>query len=241
MWTRESEAEVHLIMMRVLVIEDESKTAAYLEQGLSEAGFVVDVARRGDEGYLRARTGAPDLVVLDITLPRRDGWQILRDLRGQGVDIPILCLTARDAVSDRVRGLDLGADDYLVKPFAFSELLARIRSLLRRGGPQVTDVLAVSDLEVDLIRRRARRAGRGLDLSPKEFSLLAFLVRRQGEVLSRAMLAAEVWGMPRGTDSNVVDVAIRRLRAKVDEPFDTHLIHTVRGVGYVLEARPERS
>src|SRR5262249_47517087 len=178
-----------------------------------------------------------DLVILDVMLPRRDGWSVLGELRRSGKNTSVLFLTARDAVHHRVKGLELGADDYLVKPFAFSELLARVRSILRRSaGPP--EVLQIADLEIDLVRHRATRAGRHLDLTPKEFALLALLARRRGEVLSRPLIAGEVWDVKFESDTNVLDVHVRRLRAKMDDPFEQKLIHTVRGIGYVLEERP---
>jgi two-component system copper resistance phosphate regulon response regulator CusR len=224
--------------MKILVVEDEPKAAAYLRKGLEENGFVVDAAADGEEGLHLARTGGYDLIVLDVMLPRRDGWSVLAELRQDGQQTPVLLLTARDAVDDRVRGLELGGDDYLVKPFAFSELLARIRSVLRRGPARTPDLVRVADLELDLVRHRATRAGRRLDLTPREFALLALLARRAGEVLSRTLIAEQVWDMNFDCDSNVVDVHVRRLRAKADDPFGSRLIHTVRGAGYVLEERP---
>ncbi|MDP1525291.1 MAG: heavy metal response regulator transcription factor [Rhodocyclaceae bacterium] len=224
--------------MKLLIIEDEPKTGDYLRQGLAEAGFVVDLARSGPDGLHWAQTGEYDLLVLDVMLPGLDGWEILSRLRGAGHALPILMLTARDDVADRVRGLELGADDYLVKPFAFSELLARIRSLLRRGKAKEPEQLVVADLELDLLRRRATRAGQRIDLTAKEFALLALFLRRPGEVLSRALIASQVWDMNFDSDTNVVDVAVKRLRAKVDDPFSERLIHTVRGMGYVMERRP---
>lgn len=223
--------------MRILVVEDERKAADYLKKGLSESGFVVDVAHRGEDGLHLALTETYDLIVLDVMLPGCDGWSILTALRSSGRATPVLFLTARDTVPDRVKGLDLGADDYLVKPFAFSELLARIRTILRRGPSRQNDVFQVADLEIDLPRHRANRGGRRLDLTPKEFALLALMAQRKGEVLSRTLIAEQVWEMNFDSDTNVVDVAIRRLRAKVDDDFPGKLLHTVRGVGYVLEER----
>jgi len=223
--------------MRILVVEDEKKTAAYLRKGLSENGFVVDVAHRGEDGLHLALTVDYDLIILDVLLPDRDGWSLLAALRRSGRQVPVIFLTARDLVQDRVKGLDLGADDYLVKPFAFSELLARVRSILRRSPARQPEVARVADLEIDLVRRKASRGGTRLDLTPKEFLLLSLLVRRAKEPLSRTLIAEQVWDMFFDSDTNVVDVAIRRLRRKVDDPFPRKLIHTVRGVGYVLEER----
>ncbi len=223
--------------MRILIIEDDSRTAGYLEKGLTEAGFVVDVARDGIDGESSLLAGVHDLVIVDVMLPGKDGWSIVAGMREKGDQKPALFLTARDDVADRVRGLELGADDYLVKPFAFTELLARVRSLLRRRPAMQPDVIRVGDLEVDVMRHRASRGGERLDLTPKEFALLSLLVRRAGEVLSRTVIASEVWDMNFDSDTNVVDVAIRRLRSKVDDPWQSKLIHTVRGVGYVLEHR----
>jgi two-component system copper resistance phosphate regulon response regulator CusR len=224
--------------MRILVIEDEKKTAHYLGKGLTENGFTVDVSREGDEGLRLARAGGYQLLILDVMLPGRDGWSILADLRRAGDQTPVLFLTARDTVPDRVKGLQLGADDYLVKPFAFSELLARIQSVLRRTAGKQPESLRIADLEVDLVHNRATRAGQALDLTPKEFALLALLARHRGEPLSRRVIAEQVWDMRSEVDSNVVEVNVRRLRAKADEPFGRPLIHTVRGVGYVLDDRP---
>ncbi len=223
--------------MRILVIEDEVKTAAYLKKGLVESGFTVEVFSSGTEGLDQALQVANDLVILDIMLPGLDGWSILSSMRKAGCQTPVLLLTARDLVQDKVRGLELGADDYLVKPFDFSELLARVRTLLRRGPPRQEDALQVADLHLDLLRRKAFRARQPLVLTAKEFALLELLVRRQGEPLSKTLIAEQVWDIHFHSDPNVVEVAIRRLRAKVDDPFPRKLIHTARGVGYVLEER----
>ena len=221
--------------MKILVVEDEKKTAGFLRKGLTEKGFAVDVAGDGEEGLRLGRSGQYDLLILDVMLPQRDGWSILTELRREGRRTPVLFLTARDAVPARVKGLELGADDYLVKPFAFSELLARIRSVLRRRSGGQSETLRIADLELDFVGNRAVRAGNRLDLTPKEFVLLALLARRKGEVLSRRMIAEQVWDMKYEGETNVVDVHVRRLRAKVDDPFKTKLIHTVRGAGYVLQ------
>ena len=222
--------------MRILVIEDEAKTAKFLKKGLGESGFVVDVALDGHDGLELARSLNFDLIILDIMLPGLDGWQVLTALRQAGRNTQVLFLTARDTVQERVRGFELGADDYLVKPFAFSELLARVRSRLRRNPAPPQDVVRMADLEIDLLRHRATRCGQKLELTAKEFLLLSLLARRAGEVLSRTVIAEAVWDMNFDSDTNVVDVSVRRLRSKVDDPFALKLIHTVRGSGYVLEA-----
>ena len=220
--------------MKLLLAEDDEKTAAALRVGLTEQGFVVDVTRNGDEALHLAQTIGYSLIVLDVMLPGRDGWSILQSYRRGGGQAPVLFLTARDAVEDRVKGLDLGADDYLVKPFAFSELLARVRSLLRRRGAANADLLQFADLSLHVRRHQVMRSGVPIELTPKEFLLLALLLEHQGNVLSRTLIAEQVWDMAFDSDSNVVDVHIRRLRAKVDDPFERKLIHTVRGLGYVL-------
>ncbi|MCA3252535.1 MAG: heavy metal response regulator transcription factor [Pseudomonadota bacterium] len=228
--------------MRLLVIEDEPKLAQYLHKGLSENGHVVDVAHDGIEGRRLATGGDYDLVLLDLMLPGVDGFGVLAAIRERSRQLPVLMLTARDKVEDRVRGLEQGADDYLVKPFAFSELLARVAALLRRGHggqSQAITELRLGDLELDLIARKARRAGQRLDLTAKEFKLLTLLLRRRGQILSRTTLAEQVWDMNFDSDTNVVEVAVRRLRAKLDDPFERKLLHTVRGMGYVLEERAE--
>ena len=222
--------------MKILIVEDEPKTGDYLKQGLSEAGFTVDLARHGVDGLHLVLTENYDLAILDVMLPGLDGWGVLAGIRRAGKELPVMFLTARDAVVDRVKGLELGADDYLLKPFAFSELLARVRTLLRRGSKAPTEpILRVADLELDLLRRRVTRAGQRIDLTAKEFALLELLLRRQGEVLPRSLIASQVWDMNFDSDTNVIEVAMRRLRTKVDDAFEPKLIRTVRGMGYVLE------
>jgi len=222
--------------MRILIVEDEPKTAAYLRKGLSEGGYVVDCAVDGEDGLHLAHTSAYDLVILDVMLPRRDGWSIIAELRRAGKQTPVLFLTARDQVHDRVKGLELGADDYLVKPFAFPELLARIRALLRRGAPDLASKLRIADLEMDVVGHLVMRGGQVLELTAREFDLLEYLLRNQGHVVSREMLARDIWrevGRQTPLD-NVIDVHVARLRGKVDQRFPKKLLHTVRGVGFIV-------
>jgi len=224
--------------MKLLIVEDQAKTGQYLRLGLTEAGFNTELVADGNSGQQLALSGDYALLILDVMLPGRNGWQILHAVRSAGLDTPVLFLTAKDAVEDRVHGLELGADDYLVKPFAFSELLARVRSLLRRGSATTQETsLQLADLRLDLIRRRVERSGQRIDLTAKEFALLEMLLRRQGEVLPKSLIASQVWDMNFDSDTNVIEVAIRRLRLKIDDEFPNKLIHTVRGMGYVLEER----
>lgn len=224
--------------MKILIVEDEPKAGDYLKQGLREAGYAVDLVTNGVDGLHHGMEGDHDLVILDVMLPGLDGWQVLKNLRSQGRQMPVLFLTARDQVEDRVKGLELGADDYLVKPFSFAELLARVKTILRRGrsGLEATTI-TVADLELDLLRRRVTRSGKRIDLTAKEFGLLELLMRRHGEVLPRSLIASQVWDVNFDSDTNVIEVAMRRLRAKVDDNFEPRLIQTVRGMGYVLEGQ----
>ena len=221
--------------MRILLVEDDLKTGDYLKQGLSEAGYITDWVSDGLSGKHQALSETYDLIILDVMLPMLDGWSVLSAIRQAGLTMPILFLTAKDEIDDRVKGLKLGADDYLVKPFAFAELLARIMSLLRRGQQREDDVICVANLELDLRRRRVTRAGQRIDLTAKEFALLELFMRRQGEILPRSLIASQVWDMNFDSDTNVVEVAIKRLRSKVDLGFSPRLIQTIRGMGYVLE------
>ena len=222
--------------MRILIVEDEPKTGDYLKKGLGESGFTADLARSGPDGLHLALEHDYDLVILDVMLPGMDGWAVLQRLR-ERKQTPVLFLTARDEIADRVRGLELGADDYLIKPFAFAELLARVRTLRRRGPVREPEILQVADLAIDMLRHRVTRAGARIDLTAKEYALLQLLALRQGEVLSRSLISSQVWDMNFDSDTNVVDVAIRRLRTKVDDPYPQKLIHTMRGMGYLMEAR----
>lgn len=221
--------------MKVLLVEDEKKIGAFTAKGLREHGFVVDLATSGDDGLGMALIGEYDLLILDVMLPGRDGFSVLAELRERGMQVPVLFLTARDAVSDRIKGLEMGADDYLPKPFSFAELLARIRTILRRGPARQPTIISIGDLRLEPARMTAFRGGARLELTPKEFALLHLLARRKGEILSRHYIAQQIWDMNFDGDSNVVDVHIRRLRIKVDDPFEHRLIKTVRGVGYALD------
>ena len=224
--------------MRILIVEDEPKIAAYVRKGLMEQGYAVDVADNGIDGLHLATNTNYDLILLDVMLPGIDGWSVLQGVRRQH-PTPVLFLSALDQVDDRVKGLKLGADDYLVKPFAFSELLARVQNILRRGPVQREQAMRIADLEVDPVRHRVTRGGDRIDLTVKEYALLAYFMRHTGEMCSRTLIAENVWDMNFDSDTNVVDVAVRRLRAKLDDPYDVKLIHTIRGVGYVFDVRAE--
>ncbi|MFC6673777.1 heavy metal response regulator transcription factor [Marinobacterium aestuariivivens] len=222
--------------MKILLGEDEPKIGTYLQKGLREAGFSVDLTENGTDALQQALTVDYSLLILDVMMPGADGWEVLRTLRARGVELPVIFLTARDGVEDRVKGLELGADDYLIKPFAFTELLARVRSVLRRHSATPAQTrLQIADLDVDVIKRRVYRAGQRIELTAKEYALLELLLRRRGEVLSKSLIASQVWDMNFDSDTNVIEVAIRRLRSKVDDGFSPRLIQTVRGMGYVIE------
>jgi len=223
--------------MRVLIVEDNPKAAEYLSNGLQENYFVVEVANNGQEGLYLATQNEYSIIILDVMLPHIDGWTLIKKFREVNNQTPVLFLSARDTIEDRVKGLELGADDYLIKPFAFSELLARVRTLLRRNQPHTSDILEVSDLQIDVVKHKAIRQNIQLRLTAKEFMLLLLLVKRKGEILSRTFIAEQVWDINFDSDTNVIDVAIKRLRDKVDTGFTKKLIHNVRGVGYVLEDR----
>lgn len=223
--------------MRILIIEDNAKTAEYLSQALKENFFIPDIAPNGQEGLYLISNTKYDLIILDVMLPYIDGWTLIKKIREINADIPVIFLTACDKVDDKVKGIELGADDYLVKPFAFSELLVRIRSLLRRCQPRVSDIIEIADLKIDTAKHKATRNDIQLNLTAKEFLLLSFLAKRKGEVLSRTYIAEQVWDINFDCDTNAIDVAIKRLRDKVDTNFKKRLIHTVRGAGYVLEDR----
>ena len=222
--------------MRILIVEDDLSTGEYLRKGLGEAGYRVDLARTGTDGLFLALENQYDAIILDVMLPGLDGWQLMEIIRKKS-DVPVLFLTARDQVQDRIHGLELGADDYLIKPFSFTELVLRIRTLLRRGVIREENDIHLADLHIDMLRRKVTRQDTAIILTNKEFALLSLFVRRQGEVLSRTLIASQVWDMNFDSDTNVVDVAVKRLRAKMDRPFDVKLIHTVRGIGYVCEVR----
>lgn len=223
--------------LRLLIVEDELKTAGYLKKGLTENGFVVDVTNNGQEGLFLAGSIHYDLIILDVMLPNMDGWTLLQKLRQQNIETPALYLSAKDSTEDRIKGLSLGADDYLIKPFSFPELVMRIHNIIRRGQPKSNSVLGVADLELDLLAHKVKRQGKTINLTAKEFILLSLLLRRKGEVISRSSISEQVWDMNFDSDTNIVDVAVRRLRRKIDDPFEQKIIHTIRGVGYVLEIR----
>jgi heavy metal response regulator len=224
--------------MHILVVEDEKKVASFIQRGLESANYAVDVERDGEAGLKRLFENGYDLVILDVMLPGLDGLSFIKEIRRRGVNVPVLVVTARVAVADRVTGLDFGADDYLTKPFAFEELLARVRALLRRGGAAAPAILAIADLRLDPVTREVSRGNRRIDLTPKEFALLEFLLRRRDQVLSRSVIAQHVWGVNYDTFTNVIDVYVNYLRKKIDSGFDLKLIHSVRGVGYVLKEEP---
>jgi len=223
--------------MRILVVEDDKGTARFIQKGLSEEGFLTDVVSGGEEGQFMASTQIYDLIILDVMLPEINGFEVLRTIRQKGVSTPVLFLTAKDEKEDIIHGLDLGADDYLVKPFAFAELLARIRAVLRRGQPgEPIEKLIVGDLVLDRVTRQACRGDKIIELTAKEFQLLEYMMRNRGQILTKTMILDRVWGYDFDTQSNIIEVHVNRLRAKVDKDFSTKLINTVRGVGYVIKA-----
>ena len=224
--------------MRVLVVEDEEKVASFIRKGFEEEHYAVDVAMDGEEGLTMAQVNPYDLIVLDLMLPKIDGFRLLQRIRGDGIETPVLVLTARDGVGDKVRGLDMGCDDYLTKPFSFAELLARARALLRRGKPQRAPVLRVADLTLDPASHRVSRAGKSIELTAKEYALLEYMLRHPGQVLTRTMISEHVWDQTFDSYTNVIDVYVNYLRKKVDQGFEPKLIHTIRGVGYVLREEP---
>lgn len=223
--------------MKILIVEDEPKTGGYLKKGFTESGYVVDLSQDGVDGLYQATSNHYDLIILDIMLPKLNGWQILQTLRGSQLDTPIIMLSAKDQVDDKVKGLELGANDYVVKPFAFVELLARVKNALRHqtSHARTATSLSIADLSLDLLKRTVRRGGDTIALTAKEFSLLELFLNKKGEVLSRTLIASTIWDMNFDSDTNVIDVAVKRLRAKIDKPYSIKLIHTVRGMGYKLE------
>ncbi len=229
--------------MRILLVEDERKVASFVKKGFEEEGYAVDLAVDGEKAIYLAETNDYDVIILDWMIPRRDGLGVLKHLRGSGVATPVILLTAKDAVSDKVQGLNSGADDYLTKPFEFAELLARVRALFRRGKSDQPTTLEVGDLRMDLLTRKVLRAGASIDLTAKEYSLLEYFMRNAGKVLTRTMIAEHVWDVHFDSDTNVIDVYVNYLRNKLDKPFELKLLQTVRGVGYVLkvpETGPDR-
>jgi heavy metal response regulator len=227
--------------MRILVVEDEKKVGSFIKRGLEAANYSVDVEYDGEAGLRRLLEGGYDLVILDVMLPKLDGFNVMKEIRQRHINLPILLLTARIAVADKVTGLDLGADDYLTKPFAFEELLARVRALLRRGATAAPTVLIAADLRLDPATHQVTRGGKRIDLTSKEYALLEFLLRRRDQVLSRAVIAQHVWGVDYDTFTNVIDVYVNYLRKKIHSGFEPKLIHTVRGFGYVLKEEPPAS
>jgi two-component system copper resistance phosphate regulon response regulator CusR len=227
--------------MKLLIVEDELKTGNYLKKGFTESGYTVDLTTDGVDGLYQATSNDYDLIILDIMLPKLNGWQVLQTMRSSQLRTPIIILSAKDQVEDRVKGLELGANDYVVKPFAFAELLARVKNALRHQSEFTTTeaTLTIADLSMDLLKRSVRREGDSITLTAKEFSLLELFLRKRGEVLSRSLIASMIWDMNFDSDTNVIDVAVKRLRAKIDKPYEVKLIHTVRGMGYKCDDSPE--